>query len=145
EAKELIDSYFASFPTVKNFLESIKEGAKEVGYVETLTRRKRFFDFKNAGARDEAMYLREAVNTVFQGSAADIIKLAMIRIAKKIESENLPVKMILQIHDELIFEADEKEAHGIAKELASIMESVVTLKVPLNTSLNFGKNWGELK
>lgn len=145
EARELIDSYFASFPTVKNFLESIKEGAKESGYVETMMGRKRFFDFKNAGARDEAMYLREAVNTVFQGSAADIIKLAMIQIAKKIESENLAARMILQIHDELIFEADEKEAHGIAKELSSIMESVVTLKVPLNTSLNFGKNWGELK
>ncbi len=145
EAKELIDSYFASFPTVKNFLESIKARAKETGYVETMMGRKRFFDFKNAGARDEAMYLREAVNTVFQGSAADIIKLAMLQISKKIETENLPVKMILQIHDELIFEAEESVAENIANELAHIMESVVTLKVPLNTSLNFGKNWGELK
>jgi len=145
EAKELIESYFASFPTVKNFLETIRVGAKEKGFVETMMGRKRFFDFRSVGAKDEAMFLREAVNTVFQGSAADIIKLAMLRIKEKIESDNLGVKMILQIHDELIFEADEREAKEIAPLLASIMESVVTLEVPLKTSLNFGRNWGELK
>jgi DNA polymerase I len=145
EAKELIDSYFASFPTVKNFMDSIKESARETGFVETLMGRKRFFDFRSVGARDEAMYLREAVNTVFQGSAADIIKLSMIEIAKKIKSENIKAKMILQIHDELIFEAEKGSEETIAKEFANIMESIVTLKVPLKTSINFGKNWGELK
>lgn len=145
EAKELIESYFASFPTVKNFLESIKKSAKQNGFVETIAGRKRFFDFKNISAKDEAMYLREAVNTVFQGSAADIIKLAMLKIDALIQKEGLGVKMILQIHDELIFEADELAAKEIAPKLSAIMESVVTLKVPLKTSLNFGHNWGELK
>ncbi len=145
EAKELIDSYFASFPTVKNFLESIKARAKERGFVETMMGRKRFFEFRNVGARDEAMYLREAVNTVFQGSAADIIKLAMLRIKKIVDNEGLNAKMILQIHDELIFETDEKEASELAKKFADIMESVVQLKVPLKTSINYGRNWGELK
>ncbi len=145
EAKELIDSYFASFPTVKNFLETIRISAKETGFVVTMMGRKRFFGFVNAGARDEAMYLREAVNTVFQGSAADIIKLAMLRIKKTIEDEGLNAKMILQIHDELIFETDENEAQKLGEKFAQIMESVVTLKVPLKTSINYGKNWGELK
>jgi len=145
EAKELIESYFASFPTVKNFLETIRVSAKETGFVETLMGRKRFFEFTNAGARDEAMYLREAVNTVFQGSAADIIKLAMLHINKTIENENLNTKMILQIHDELIFEADEKDAKEFAQKFSDIMNTVVKLRVPLKTSINYGTNWGELK
>jgi len=145
EAKELIESYFASFPTVKAFLESIKEYAKEHGFVETMMGRKRFFDFKNAGPRDEAMYLREAVNTVFQGSAADIIKVAMIRIKETIEKERLGAKMILQIHDELIFEAKESEAKELGARFAEIMENVVKLNVPIKSSVNYGKSWGELK
>jgi DNA polymerase-1 len=145
EAKELIESYFASFPTVKAFLESIKEYAKEHGFVETMMGRKRFFDFKNAGPRDEAMYLREAVNTVFQGSAADIIKVAMIRIKETIEKEGLNAKMILQIHDELIFEAKESETKELGTRFAQIMENVVKLNVPIKSSINYGKSWGELK
>lgn len=145
EAKELIESYFASFPTVKNFLESIKEDVKKRGFVETLTGRKRFFDFENIGAKDEAMYLREAVNTVFQGSGADIIKLSMLKIKQIIESEQLGAAMILQIHDELIFEVNEAEAENMAAKFAEIMESIAVLNVPLKTSINYGKNWGELK
>lgn len=145
EAKELIESYFASFPTVKEFLESIKEGAKRDGFVETLFGRKRFFDFKNIGARDEATYLREAVNTVFQGSAADIIKCAMLKIDEYITQNNINARMVLQIHDELIFECDEKEAQEAASIFQGLMESVVNLSVPLKTSVNIGKNWGELK
>lgn len=145
EAKELIDSYFASFPTVKSFLESIKESAKETGFVQTLMGRKRFFEFKNANPKDEATYLREAVNTVFQGTAADIIKLAMLKIDAKIKNDNMQAVMILQIHDELIFEVSSDKAEAYAKEFADIMESVVSLNIPLKTSVNYGKNWGELK
>ncbi len=145
EAKGLIDSYFASFPTVKEFLESIKDGAKRDGFVKTLSGRKRFFDFKNIGARDEATYLREAVNTVFQGSAADIIKTAMIKIDDYITKNNINAKMILQIHDELIFECAEKDSEKAASIFQGVMESVVKLEVPLKTSVNIGKNWGELK
>lgn len=145
EAKELIESYFASFPTVKNFLESIKTRAKEEGFVETLMGRKRFFNFKNASPKDEATYLREAVNTVFQGTAADIIKLSMIRIDKTIDERQMDAKMLLQIHDELIFEAQKESAKESAELFSSIMEGVVSLKVPLKTSINYGESWGELK
>lgn len=145
EAKELIESYFASFPTVKNFLEGIKTDVKKSGFVETLTGRKRFFEFEAIGQKEEATYLREAVNTVFQGSAADIIKLSMIKIKQMIEKEELQADMILQIHDELIFEVNKEEAKIIADKFANVMESVTTLNIPLKTSINYGNNWGELK
>jgi DNA polymerase-1 len=93
----------------------------------------------------KAAYERESVNTVFQGSAADLIKLSMNKIADVIKKRALPVKMMLQIHDELIFEVDEKDADTVAAEFKEIMESISTLKVPLKTSLNIGKHWGELK
>jgi DNA polymerase-1 len=138
EAKEFIQKYFDSFPTVKNFLEKTKAQAREKGYVETLFKRRRFFDFAAANARNIAAYEREAVNTIFQGSAADIIKKAMIDI----KNFNPKAKMILQIHDELIFEIeDEKEANEYKK----IMENVVKLNVPLKVGISFGKRWGELK
>lgn len=145
EAKKLIEDYFASFGTVKEYLEGIKSFAMQNGYVETLLGRRRFFDFKNANARDEAMYLREAVNTVFQGSVADIVKLAMNRVRKLIKEESLKARILLQIHDELIFEIDEEEAQPLALVFQSIMQDIYPLSVPLKTSLKFGKNWGELK
>jgi len=138
EAKEFIEKYFASFPTVKNFLEKIKIDARENGYVETLFKRRRFFNFASANARNIAAYEREAVNTIFQGSAADIIKKAMIDIKKY----NPKAKMILQIHDELIFEIDnENEAY----DYKNIMENIVKLNVPLKVGISFAKKWGKLK
>ncbi len=138
EAKEFIEKYFASFPTVKNFIEKTKLYARENGYVQTLLKRRRFFDFASANARTIANYEREAVNTIFQGSAADIIKKAMLEIKQKFPK----AKMILQIHDELIFEIEnEKEA----VDYKNIMETVFKLKVPLKVGISFGKRWGELK
>ena len=138
EAKEFIEKYFASFPTVKNFIEKTKLEARNNGYVETLLKRRRFFDFASANARTIANYEREAVNTIFQGSAADIIKKAMLEI-----KQNFPKsKMILQIHDELIFEIEDENE---ALEYKKIMENVFKLKVPLKVGMSFGKRWGELK
>ncbi|WP_457564956.1 DNA polymerase I [Caminibacter sp.] len=138
EAKEFIEKYFASFPTVKNFIEKTKLEARKNGYVETLLKRRRFFNFASANARTIAMYEREAVNTIFQGSAADIIKKAMIDIKSKFSK----AKMVLQIHDELIFEIeDEKEAINYKE----IMENSIKLKVPLKVGMSFAKRWGELK
>jgi len=138
EAKEFIEKYFASFPTVKNFIEKTKLEARSRGYVETLLKRRRFFDFASANARTIANFEREAVNTIFQGSAADIIKKAMLEIKQTFPK----AKMILQIHDELIFEiANENEAYEYKK----IMENVFKLKVPLKVGISFGKRWGELK
>jgi len=138
EAKEFIEKYFESFPTVKKFLELKKAEAREKGYVETLFKRRRFFNFSSANARTIANYEREAVNTIFQGSAADIIKKAMVDIKKEYPNS----KMILQIHDELIFEVEDKKEADKFKE---IMENSVKLKVPLKVGVSFGKRWGELK
>ncbi len=138
EAKEFIKKYFDSFPTVKNYLEKIKEEAKANGYVETLLKRRRFFNFLSANQKTLASYEREAVNTVFQGSAADIIKKAMIDIKNNFPNS----KMILQIHDELIFEIENKEEANYYKE---IMEKAFKLKVPLKVGISFAKRWGELK
>jgi len=145
EAKEIIESYFASFPTVKSFLESIENFAKEHGYVETLLGRRRYFDFAYANPAQVAAYLRESTNTVFQGSAADLIKLAMNKIKKEICEKKYPANLILQIHDELIFEVGEKEAENLANIFKDRMENIYKLNVPLRCSVSIAKRWGELK
>ena len=145
EAKEIIESYFAAFPTVKNYLESIKERVKIVGYVETLLKRRRIFNYEGANAMMKAAILREAVNTVFQGSAADLIKLAMLDIERLIEDENLDAKILLQIHDELIFEVKEEYAEEIATRFAYMMEHIYPLDVALKCSVSIAKSWDKLK
>ncbi len=144
EAKKYIDSYFEAFATVKDFLKSIEDSALEHGYVETLLRRRRYFDFANANGMQRPMFLREAVNTVFQGSASDLIKLSMVEIFKKYKDSD-EVNMLLQIHDELIFEVDEDKSEHYANELKEIMEGIHKLEIPLDVSVSIGKNWGELK
>ncbi len=143
EAKEYIDSYFSSFPTVKEFLHQVGQRAQESGYSQTLLGRRRYFDFENANAMLHASYLREAVNTLFQGSAADLIKMAMNKISSNIVSDE--AKLLLQIHDELIFEVKEESAQIFSKKAQEIMENIYKLKVPLKVSVEIGKNWGELK
>ena len=144
EAKQYIDSYFESFGTVKNFMKSIQDDAMENGYVKTLSGRKRRFDFENATGMMKATYERESVNTVFQGSASDLIKLAMIKIDMKYKNSE-DVKMLLQIHDELIFEIKEDIIESTTEKLIYIMESIFKLEVPLKVSLSSGNNWANLK
>ena len=145
EAKAIIDAYFSAFPTVKSYLESIQEQAKERGYVETLLGRRRVFDYEGASGMMKAAILREAVNTVFQGSAADLIKLAMLEIDTLIREEALPAGMLLQIHDELIFEAEEAEAERIAERFRQMMERIYLLEVPLKCSVSIAESWDRLK
>jgi len=145
EAKEIIRSYFASFPTVKRFLEEIQERVKIDGYVETILGRRRLFDYENANAMQKAAFLRESVNTVFQGSAADLIKLSMNHIDAMILEENLDASMLLQIHDELIFEIKEEIAESLSKRFTYVMEHILKLNVPLVCSVSMGDSWGELK
>ena len=145
EAREIITRYFETFPTVKNYFASIVERSKEQGYVETLLGRRRYFDYAKATPMMKAAYERESVNTVFQGSAADLIKMAMNRIAKLIEERGLDATMLLQIHDELIFEADAGKAEEIGALFRETMETIHPLNVPLKASLNIGSHWGELK
>ncbi|SFV70672.1 DNA polymerase I [hydrothermal vent metagenome] len=145
EAKEIISNYFASFPTVKSFLENIQEAVKVDGYVETILRRRRIFDYENANGMQKAGFMRESVNTVFQGSASDLIKLSMNEIDALIEKESLDAFMLLQIHDELIFEVKEEKAEEISQVFRKIMENIFVLDVPLECSVSIGKNWGVLK
>ncbi len=143
EAKEYIDSYFASFATVKEYLLEIQERAKKDGYIETLLKRRRVFDYSSANAFLKASFERESVNALFQGSAADLMKLSMNRINS--ELKDMDAKMLLQIHDELIFEVKEELAKEYANRAKDIMEGIYKLKVPLKCSVSIAKNWGQLK
>ena len=140
-AKEYITRYFNAFSGVQDYLQSIKDSAKRDGFVETLLSRRRYFDFSNASAMQVAMYEREAVNSKFQGSAADIIKLAMLKIRPMLGD----AKMLLQIHDELIFEVSDDIAQEFGAQVANVMSSVVNLNVPLVVNYNIAKNWANLK
>lgn len=144
EAKTYIDSYFEAFKSVKDYLKSIEDFAHVNGYIKTLLNRKRLFDFDSVNAMLKAAYLREAVNTLFQGSAADLIKLSMVEIYKKYKNNN-NVRMLLQIHDELIFEIKEDIVEEITIDLKEIMENVYKLNIPLKVSVSIGNSWQELK
>ena len=145
EAKEIIMNYFASFPTVKNFLEGIQERVKIDGYVETILKRRRLFDYESANGMQKAAFMRESVNTVFQGSSADLIKLSMNQIDSMIQDEKLDAFMLLQIHDELIFEIKEEKVDALGERFVHTMENVLKLEVPLECSVSVGDSWGELK
>ena len=144
EAKFYIDSYFEAFKSVKDYLKSIEDFAHINGYIKTLLNRKRLFDFDSANAMIKAAYLREAVNTLFQGSAADLIKLSMVEIYKKYKNNN-NMRMLLQIHDELIFEIRDDIVEEITIDLKEIMENVYKLNIPLKVSVSIGSSWQELK
>ncbi|MCR6585294.1 DNA polymerase I [Campylobacter insulaenigrae] len=141
-AKEYIEKYFDNFSSIKNYFENVKNQTKQDGFITTLLGRKRYFDFVNAKPMQIAMYERESINSILQGSAADIIKLAMIKIAKILNEDKY---LILQIHDELIFEVKDELCEEFAKNVGDIMENIVKLKVKLKTSSSIAKNWGALK
>jgi DNA polymerase-1 len=145
EAKEIIEKYFESFPSVRGYFRSIVDGAKEDGYVETLLKRRRYFNFSTATPMLIAAYQRESVNSLFQGSAADLIKLSMNKIDKLIIEENLKAKMLLQIHDELIFEVDINDADEYAERFSTLMKEIYPLHVSLKTSVNIASTWSALK
>ena len=144
EAKELIEGYFLNYPGIKKFMEDSVSLAKEKGYVETIFKRKRFLkdiNSKNAVVRGYAE--RNAINAPIQGSAADIIKVAMINIHKEIVENNLESKMILQVHDELVFDVAPSEKDKIEKIALEQMSNAVRTSVPLEVEGAFGSNWLE--
>ncbi|MBQ5482608.1 MAG: DNA polymerase I, partial [Bacteroidales bacterium] len=144
EAKAFIEAYFQSYPGVKAYMDAVVAQAREKGYVETLFGRKRFLpdiNSKNAVARGLAE--RNAINAPIQGSAADIIKLAMIAVSRRFAAEGLKSKMVLQVHDELVFDVTADERDRVMEIVKQEMESVCTLSVPLITECNYGKNWRE--
>lgn len=137
-AKEFIERYFETFPKVREFIKRAHRELKEREYVETLFHRRRFFPISQARGALLATYLREGLNTIFQGSAADLIKKAMVQIEREFPENRL----LLQIHDELLFEVERPE-EGL--QYREIMESVVQLKVPLKVEIKVGKRWGSLE
>ena len=144
EAKELIDGYFASFPAIRSFIDDSIGFARENGYVETLFGRRRYLPDINAkNATVRALAERNAVNAPIQGTAADIIKLAMIRVDQRIEEAGLKSRMVLQIHDELMFDALPEEVPELKKIVVEVMENVLKLSVPLTVECSDGKNWLE--
>lgn len=144
ESKELIDGYFQTYPRIKEYMEESIRVAKEKGYVETLFKRKRFLpDINSHNAIVRGYAERNAINAPIQGSAADIIKLAMIRIHQRFEAEQLKSRMILQVHDELNFNVRKEEFDRVKEIVLDCMEHVLQLRVPLIADCGEGKNWLE--
>jgi DNA polymerase-1 len=142
EAKKFIDDYFARYSSIRKFMDSVIDAAKRTGFSETiLHRRRKIPDLTGKNAVKRAQAQRFAVNTVIQGSAADLIKVAMINIQRKIEAESLPVKLILQIHDELVFELPADEAEEHAKWIRREMTTALKLDVPLKVDISYGPSW----
>jgi DNA polymerase-1 len=144
EAKKLIDDYFESFPAINSFIKDTIESAKENGYVETIFGRRRYLpDINSHNATVRALSERNAVNAPIQGTAADVIKLAMINVDRAMKEAGVKSMMVLQIHDELLFDVVKGEEDIMKEIVVREMESVVKLSVPLTVECNIGKNWLE--
>ena len=144
EAKAYMEAYFARFPGVKHYMESVVEKAKAEGFVETLWHRRRALpEIKASNFNTRSFGERVALNMPIQGTAADIIKLAMVRVHRRLKGENLAARLIMQVHDELIVECPESEAEHVKALLTEEMEGAAALSVPLTAEANSGKNWLE--
>jgi len=144
EAKQMIEAYFETYPKLKEYMAEQVRKARELGYVETILGRKRHLKDVNSGnfvVRGHAE--RNAVNAPVQGSAADVVKMAMIKIDKELESQNLKTKMLLQVHDELLFESPDDEVEAATKLIKTEMEGAIKTQVPLLVEVGVGKNWLE--
>ncbi len=146
QGKEFIDLYFSKYPEIKRYIDEVIQSAKKNKFVETLTRRRRLIPEINSNNwRDRASAERMAINMPIQGSAADVIKIAMINISKIIKEKNIASNMIIQVHDELIFEVPQEEILIMENLLSEIMPQALHLKVPLSIDISYGKTWGDLK
>lgn len=144
EAQKIIDDYFAGFPSILSFIEDTKAAARETGYVETIFGRRRYIpDINSKNGTLRALAERNAVNAPIQGTSADIIKMAMIEVDKAMTEAGMKSRMILQIHDELVFDALQEEIEDLKQMVIDKMENVVKLSVPLTVECNYGKNWLE--
>ncbi|MDD4421061.1 MAG: DNA polymerase I, partial [Bacteroidales bacterium] len=142
EAKEFIETYFKTYPGVSRYINAIAETARKKEYVETIYGRRRYLkDINSRNANVRKFNERNAVNAPLQGSAADIIKLAMIHVFARIQAEHLKSKMVLQVHDELVFDVVPSEREAIMKIAKEEMENVIKLKVPLTADCSYGENW----
>jgi DNA polymerase-1 len=146
ESEDFMEAYFRQFPGVKRFLDNMRQSAAEQGYVETLLGRRRYFpglknqSDRNVRNREE----REAINAPIQGTAADIMKIAMLRLPSALKESGLAGQMLLQVHDELVLECPQEELHKTAATVQKVMEGAYNMKVPLRTEARYGTNWGEM-
>ena len=147
ESEDFVKAYFKQFPGVKGYLDGIKQLAVEQGYVETLLGRRRYFPelqyTNNVQIRNRAE--REAINAPIQGTAADIMKIAMLRVSPGLRDAGLSAQVLLQVHDELVLECKPAELIETAQWVQQIMENAYTLAVPLKTDARSGLNWAELR
>lgn len=144
EAKALIDGYFETYPHVREYMDKSIRSAREKGYIETIFKRKRYLpDINSHNAVVRGYAERNAINAPIQGSAADIIKVAMVRIYQRFMKEGIRSKMILQVHDELNFSVLPEEKEKVKQIVISEMESAYKMKVPLRADCGWGKNWLE--
>ena len=142
EAQEQIDLYFAGFPDVQEYLEGVVAAARSTGYTTTLLGRRRYLpELSSSNFRDRQAGERMALNAPIQGTAADIIKRAMIAMDHWIEGKHPPVRMIMQVHDELVFEVPPDEIESVKRLVREIMEGIWDLRVPLKVNIATGKNW----
>jgi DNA polymerase-1 len=142
-ATQYIEKYFSNFPGVQEFFDRLDRESKQHGFVKTLFGRKRYIAAIDSSGRDDGFVRRAALNAPLQGSAADIIKLAMLGLEQRIAAQKLALSMLLQIHDELLFECAKDFAKEAQALIQQIMEQVVTLSVPLRVDVGIGCNWQE--
>jgi DNA polymerase-1 len=147
EAEDFVEAYFQQFPGVKRYLDGMRRQAAEQGYVETLLGRRRYFpglktqSNRNIRMREE----REAINAPIQGTAADIMKVAMLRVPQALQAAGLSAKMLLQVHDELVLECPTGELRKAASLVQEVMQQAYPLDVPLKTEARCGPNWYEME
>jgi DNA polymerase-1 len=147
EAETFVKTYFEKFPGVKRYLDGIRKLAAQQGYVETLLGRRRYFPALQGRANVQVKNReeREAINAPVQGTAADIMKLAMLKVPPALEEAGLKAKMLLQVHDELVFECPKKEVKETARVVQEVMANAFPLSIPLSTEARYGENWGDMK
>jgi DNA polymerase-1 len=146
ESEDFMEAYFRQFPGVKRYLDNMRRSAAEQGYVETLLGRRRYFPgLKNQSNRNiRNREEREAINAPIQGTAADIMKIAMLGVPPALLESGLSAQMLLQVHDELVLECPQEELHKTAAIIQKVMEGAYNMKVPLRTEARYGMNWGEM-
>ena len=144
EAKFYIDRYFERYPGVEKYMENTRQLASEKGYVETLSGRRLYLPKINSSSGLEKRAAeRAAINAPMQGTAADIIKSAMIAVNDYIQTQENNVRMVMQVHDELVFEVKEEHLATICKQIQTIMENCYQLDIPLKVDVGYGSNWDE--
>jgi DNA polymerase-1 len=143
-AGAFIENYFQKYKGVKTYLDKILKEAKKQHYVSTLMKRRRYIPEINSTNMTVRQFAeRTAINAPIQGTAADLIKVAMLSISKRLPKETLKAKMIMQVHDELVFEVPEKELETVAEMVKEEMENVMELTIPLKVEIHWGKTWNE--